>query len=87
MARNADALLVHHGLTLPAGLLLDTIFTQRLRFLLEHDLSLIAYHYLLDSHPEVGHNVQIIRGLGARPTEPYGEGCLLYTSPIPRDRS
>jgi putative NIF3 family GTP cyclohydrolase 1 type 2 len=55
-------------------MLLDTIFTQRLRFLLEHDLSLIAYHYLLDSHPEVGHNVQILRSLGAQPTEPYREG-------------
>ena len=74
VACNADALLVHHGMNLPPGMLLDTIFTQRLRFLLEHDLSLIAYHYLLDSHPEVGHNVQIIKGLGASPTEPYGEG-------------
>jgi len=74
VARNADALLVHHGLNLPPGMLLDTIFTQRLRFLLEHDLSLFAYHYLLDSHPEVGNNVQIIKGLGATPTEPYGEG-------------
>jgi dinuclear metal center YbgI/SA1388 family protein len=74
VARGADALLVHHGLNLPPTQLLDTIFTQRLRFLLEHDLSLIAYHYLLDSHPEVGHNVLIIRGLGAQPTEPYGEG-------------
>ena len=74
MARDADALLVHHGLNMPPGQLLDTIFTQRVRFLLEHDLSLIAYHYLLDSHPEVGHNVQIIKGLGAQPTEPYGEG-------------
>ena len=74
MARDADALLVHHGLNLPPGQLLDTIFTKRLRFLLEHDLSLIAYHYLLDSHPEVGHNVQILRSLGAEPTEPYGEG-------------
>jgi dinuclear metal center YbgI/SA1388 family protein len=74
VARGADALLVHHGLNLPPGQLLDTIFTQRLRFLLEHDLSLIAYHYLLDSHPEVGHNVQIVKGLGGQPTEPYGEG-------------
>ena len=74
VARNADALLVHHGLNLPPGMLLDTIFTQRLRFLLEHDLSLIAYHYLLDSHPAVGHNVQIVQRLGAQPTEPYGEG-------------
>ena len=74
VARNADALLVHHGMNMPPGMLLDTIFTQRLRFLFEHDLSLIAYHYLLDSHPEVGHNVQIIKGLGALPTVPYGEG-------------
>ena len=74
VARNADALLVHHGLNMPPGQLLDAIFTKRLRFLFEHDLSLIAYHYLLDSHPEVGHNVQIIKGLGAQPTEPYGEG-------------
>jgi dinuclear metal center YbgI/SA1388 family protein len=74
VARGADALLVHHGINLPPGQLLDTIFTQRVRFLLEHDLSLIAYHYLLDSHPQVGHNVLILRGLGARPTEPYGEG-------------
>ena len=74
VARNADALLVHHGMNLPGGMLLDTIFTQRLRFLFEHELSLFAYHYLLDSHPEVGHNVLIVKGLGARPTEPYGEG-------------
>jgi dinuclear metal center YbgI/SA1388 family protein len=74
VAHNADALLVHHGMNLPPGQLLDTIFTKRVRFLLEHDLSLIAYHYLLDSHPEVGHNVQILRGLGTEPTEPYGEG-------------
>lgn len=73
VARNADAILVHHGLNMPPGMLLDTIFTQRLRFLFEHDLSLIGYHYLLDSHPEIGHNALIIRGLGALPTEPYGE--------------
>jgi dinuclear metal center YbgI/SA1388 family protein len=72
--RGADALLVHHGMNLPPGQLLDTIFTKRLRYLFEHHLSLIAYHYLLDSHPEVGNNVQIIKGLGAEPTEPYGEG-------------
>ena len=73
VAHDADALLVHHGLSLPPGVLLDTIFTQRVRFLFERDLSLIGYHYLLDSHFEFGHNVQIIRGLGAEPTEPYGK--------------
>jgi dinuclear metal center YbgI/SA1388 family protein len=73
VAHDADALLVHHGLNLPPGTLFDTIFTQRVRFLFEHELSLIGYHYLLDSHAEVGHNVQIIRRLGAEPAEPYGK--------------
>jgi len=70
--READALLVHHGLNMPAGMLLDTVFTQRVRYLLEHDLSLIGYHFLLDSHSQVGHNAQILRRLGAEPVEPYG---------------
>ena len=74
VARKADVLLVHHGLNMPPGMLLDTVFTQRVRFLFEHDLSLIGYHYLLDSHPEVGHSALIIKGLGGQPTEPYGEG-------------
>jgi dinuclear metal center YbgI/SA1388 family protein len=90
VGRGADAILVHHGLNLPPGMLLDTIFTQRLRFLLEHGLSLFGYHYLLDSHPEVGHNVQIIKGLGARPTEPYGEGGWgwygEFEKPVPLNR-
>lgn len=70
--RGADALLVHHGLSMPAGMLLDAIFTKRVRYLLEHDLSLIGYHFLLDSHLQVGHNAQIVRRLGAEPVEPYG---------------
>ena len=73
VARSADAMIVHHGLNMPAGMLFDTIFANRIRFLFEHDLSLIGYHYLLDSHPKVGHNVQIIRQLGGEVTEPYGE--------------
>lgn len=70
--RGADALLVHHGLSMPSGMLFDTIFTRRVRYLFEHDLSLIGYHFLLDSHSQVGHNVQILRRLGAEPVEPYG---------------
>jgi len=70
--READALLVHHGLSLPAGMLFDTIFSKRVRYLFEYDLSLIGYHFLLDSHPQVGHNAQILCRLGAEPVEPYG---------------
>lgn len=67
----ADALLVHHSLNMPSSILFDRIFSQRLRYLWDHDLSLIGYHYLLDSHPEIGNNAQIIRSLGGRLVEPY----------------
>ncbi|MDY7042324.1 MAG: Nif3-like dinuclear metal center hexameric protein [Chloroflexota bacterium] len=70
--READVLLVHHGLSMPAGMLFDGVFTGRVRYLLQHALSLIGYHFLLDSHPQVGHNAQILCRLGAEPVAPYG---------------
>ena len=86
----ADALVVHHALNMPAGIHFDHIFVRRLRFLLEHSLSLIGYHYLLDSHPELGNNAQIIRQLGARPVAPYttdGWGWVgEFATPVERDR-
>ncbi len=71
VALGADALVVHHGMNMPSSILFDPIFCQRLRYLWDHGLSLIGYHYLLDSHPEIGHNAQIIKALGGRPAEPY----------------
>ena len=71
VALGADALVVHHSLNLPAGIHLDRIFSSRLRYLFEHGLSLIGYHYLLDSHAEVGNNARIINLLGGKPTAPY----------------
>ena len=70
-AMGADVVIVHHALNMPASVHFDRIFVNRLRYLLDHDLSLIGYHYLLDSHPEVGNNVQIIKSLGGVPVEPY----------------
>ena len=71
VALGADALLVHHSINMPASILFDHIFSQRLRYLWDHDLSLIGYHYLLDSHPEIGNNAQIIKALGGQLVEPY----------------
>jgi putative NIF3 family GTP cyclohydrolase 1 type 2 len=67
----ADAMIVHHGLGLPAGVHFDQVFGNRLRFLFEHNLTLFGYHYLLDSHPEIGNNVLIIKAMGGRLTQPY----------------
>jgi dinuclear metal center YbgI/SA1388 family protein len=71
LALGCDALLVHHSINMPTSILFDRIFSQRLRFLWDHNLSLIGYHYLLDSHAEIGNNAQIIRALGGQLLEPY----------------
>lgn len=72
VAQGAQALLVHHSVNPPAeGAIFDRFFLNRLRVLMEHNLSLIGYHYLLDHHPQVGNSAQVIRRLGGEITEPY----------------
>lgn len=68
-----DAVIVHHSFNLPPHNRYDQVFQNRMGFLLEHDISLFGYHFLLDAHPEVGNNVQILKAIGATPVEPY---CL-----------
>jgi dinuclear metal center YbgI/SA1388 family protein len=70
VARNADAIFVHHGLFWRGQ---DGRVTgwmkQRLALLLEHDINLLAYHLPLDAHPELGNNAQLGLLLGLRPHE------------------
>lgn len=65
IASEADAILVHHGYfwrgEAPEVVGLKR---QRLKRLLTHDVSLLAYHLPLDAHGEVGNNVQLGRVLG-----------------------
>jgi dinuclear metal center YbgI/SA1388 family protein len=61
----ADALLVHHGYFWKGeDPCLVGIKRERLALLLEHGLSLIAYHLPLDAHQEWGNNVGLARRLG-----------------------
>lgn len=80
--READAVLVHHGILWKGALpTLTGGFRERVRLLIENDLNLLAYHLPLDAHPEVGNNVQLARLLGLEGHEPafdYG-GRLLGT--------
>lgn len=61
----ADVLLVHHGYFWKGE---DPCITgmkqRRLKTLLAHDISLLAYHLPLDVHGEVGNNVQLAAQLG-----------------------
>ncbi|MEJ2345104.1 MAG: Nif3-like dinuclear metal center hexameric protein [Gammaproteobacteria bacterium] len=61
----ADALLVHHGYFWkgehPA---VTGMKRRRLKALLDHGISLLAYHLPLDAHPVYGNNAQLAARLG-----------------------
>lgn len=67
VARDADAILVHHGYFWKGeDSRIQGMKKQRLQTLLRHDINLFAYHLPLDAHPELGNNIQLARVLGVR---------------------
>lgn len=64
---NADLLLVHHGYFWKGeSEPLVGIKGKRIRTLVKHDMSLLAYHLPLDAHPELGNNAQLAHLLGIK---------------------
>ena len=73
----ADVLLVHHGyFWRNESPCIVGMKYQRLKKLLDNNISLLAYHLPLDEHPEIGNNVQLAKVLGFQ-TEPVEEGGSL----------
>lgn len=71
---DADMVLVHHGYFWKGeDLRVAGIKRARLKFLLERDINLAAYHLPLDAHPELGNNVQLARLLGFNVEGWFGE--------------
>lgn len=75
--RKADALFVHHGLFWRGH---DGTVTgwmkRRLALLLQHDISLFAYHLPLDAHASLGNNAQLGLQLGLQATARFGNQDL-----------
>ena len=69
--KKCQALVVHHALNLPSRQCYDEIFQNRLTYLIKHNISLFGYHFLLDSHPEIGHNIKIVKLLGGKSIKPF----------------
>ena len=64
IAVKADAILVHHGYFWRGeSAAITGIKKRRIQFLLQHDISLIAYHLPLDAHTEFGNNVMLAKQL------------------------
>src|SRR5437764_61579 len=73
-AAGADLVIVHHGIfwdresrVVRGGL------KRRLELLLQHGITLAAYHLCLDAHPDVGNNILAARGLGLEKIEAWAE--------------
>lgn len=73
-ARDAQMVLVHHGLFWASEpLVIDRRQKGRLKALFDADLSLAAYHLALDAHPEIGNAVLLARELGVEPERVFEE--------------
>ncbi len=80
VAAEADAVLVHHGFFWKnEDSRVIGIKQRRLKYLLQHDLNLFAWHLPLDAHPTLGNNAQLAQKLGINIDGWFGEqnlGCV-----------
>lgn len=77
--RQADAIIVHHGLMWKGDPQVVTGFRKdRLQQVLSANLNVFAYHLPLDKHPELGNNVQLGRLLGWNTREVIGSKGLIH---------
>jgi dinuclear metal center YbgI/SA1388 family protein len=67
----ADLIVVHHGLLWDSTRTLTGPLARRVGFLLEHGLSLAAYHLPLDKHPRLGNNVGLCDAIGLGPNRSW----------------
>lgn len=78
-AWGADAILVHHGyFWRNEDATLTGIKKRRIALLLQHDVSLLAYHLPLDAHAELGNNAQLALRLGMLPQGRFGEQDIAW---------
>lgn len=85
IAHQADLLLVHHGYFWKGEAYPITgMRGKRIKTLIQHDISLVAYHLPLDAHPQLGNNAAIAEILELEriealdPTEKHPIGNIGY---------
>ena len=71
LARDADMLLVHHGIFWGPSQPLRDALGNLVRTIMTADLNLYAAHLALDAHPEVGNNAELARRLGLEVIEQW----------------
>ena len=70
----ADLVICHHGMFMDwDSRVVRGPLKRRLQLLLDHGVTLLSYHLVLDAHEEHGNNALIARRLGLKDIEPFGE--------------
>lgn len=65
IAKNADAILVHHGYFWKSeNPCIRGMKGKRIKALLQNDINLFGYHLPLDMHPELGNNACLAKQIG-----------------------
>ena len=87
-AQGADAILVHHGYFWRGeSPQIIGIKQKRIKFLLENDINLLAYHLPLDAHAEVGNNVQLAKVLNLKLDRWVGDNNLVAIGSLPATKT
>ena len=83
----ADAVLVHHGFFWKnEDPCIVGIKQKRIKFLLDNNISLLAYHLPLDAHPKLGNNAQLANRLGLNLEAWAGNQNILAYGTLPEVR-
>jgi len=83
--QDADAIVVHHGYFWKGESARLTGFKgRRVKRLMQHDISLIAYHLPLDAHPSVGNNACLAQRMGWLAT---GQDGLIWQGELAETQS
>ena len=72
----ADAIVVHHGFFGKDFFRLRGVMREKVKLLLQHDMSLFGIHLPLDAHQEYGNNAQLFGVFGGEILEPYDVGFI-----------
>jgi len=71
--READVVIVHHGLFWGKEQSITNVFKKRIKKLLDNNISLLAYHLPLDANENIGNNILIAEQLNLKNIERFLE--------------
>ncbi len=74
ITQKVDAIIVHHGIFAQGNFKLKGPLKQKVKDLLDHEISLFGIHLPMDAHPKMGHSALLLDALGAENIEPFDLG-------------